>query len=143
MLECLDLAEELSKRNLTIVHGDAHTGNFLLPADDGPVVLIDWQRWDINIATNDLAFLMACQWTPPRRAALERELVEHYYRCLVENGVTDYSWPNCWRDYRESVILSTLIPIGQFRRQQHPSTYWFGAEFSTAAFVDLCCGELL
>jgi hypothetical protein len=105
--------------------------------------LIDWQLWEVNVATNDLAFLMAHKWSPYRRAALERSLLQEYHERLTSHGVANYDWDTCWRDYRESVILMTLVPIGQFRRKQHPAVIWTGLENIMAAFQDLSCEELL
>ncbi len=134
-----------SLQGVTLIHGDAHTGNFMLPHDTArhKVMLIDWHLCDINTAAIDLAFLMALHWSPQRRAVLERPLVRHYYGNLMAHGVTNYSWDDLWRDYREAVIIMTLIPIGQFRRNMPAGVIWFGLQDSMAAFQDLNCAELL
>lgn len=139
-------AERLITQNtVTLIHGDAHTNNLLLPHDDqrGQVVLIDWHRWGIDVPLYDLAFLIALHWSAERRAALEQPLLRHYHAHLLQQGVTDYSWEECWRDYGENVIVVTLIPIGQFRRQMPAGVIWYGMENSVAAFNDLACVELL
>ena len=131
-------------RQVTVIHGDAHSGNCLLPRDEGqPVVLVDWHLWDVGIGALDLAFMIALHWPPSRRAWLERALLEHYYQALRGHGVTDYRWDDLWRDYRESVIIMTLIPIGQQRRGSPAGVIWFGTQDSLAAFEDLQCDELL
>jgi aminoglycoside phosphotransferase len=129
---------------VTLIHGDAHTGNLMLPHDteQGEVVLIDWHLWQIDTAAIDLAFLMALHWNPVRRAALEAHLLRHYHAQLNANGV-DYSWEALWRDYREAVVIMMLIPIGQFRRNSPPGVIWFGLQDSLAAFEDLNCVEIL
>lgn len=132
-------------RNVTLIHGDAHTGNLLLPRDatvDG-VILIDWQLWAINVAAIDLAFLMALHWSPQRRAELEKPLLQHYHKQLLANGVNGYLWDELWHDYRESVMIMSLIPIGQFRRKSPIGVVWFGLESALVAFEDLHCAELL
>src|SRR5205807_2679772 len=59
-------------RALTIIHGDAHTWNFLFSrAGDGPAFLIDWQLWHVDLGARDLAFLIALHWYPSRRRELE------------------------------------------------------------------------
>jgi len=141
-----DLSRRLCDlRDVTLVHGDAHTGNLMLPHDTekGRVMLIDWHMWDINVAAIDLAFLMALHWPLSRRALLERPLLNHYYQELLAHGVEGLTWDDLWRDYRESVIIMTLIPIGQFRRGSPAGTVWFGLQDSLAAFEDLRCVELL
>ncbi|MCI0393843.1 MAG: DUF1679 domain-containing protein [Chloroflexi bacterium] len=108
-----------------------------------PVVLIDWQLWDIRLAAIDLAFLIALHWSPPRRAALEQPLLRHYYEALAQHGVAGYSWDDLWDDYRRAVIIMTLIPMGQFRRGSPAGVVWFDLQDSTAAFQELNCAELL
>jgi thiamine kinase-like enzyme len=52
------LARYHARHNLTIIHGDAHPGNFL-PRDGGgrKVELIDWENGSIDTATDDLAYI--------------------------------------------------------------------------------------
>lgn len=132
-------------RQVTLIHGDAHTGNILLPRDPTrePVALIDWHLWGIDMATIDLAFLMALHWSPQRRALLEQPLLQRYLTSLQEDGVSGYGWDDLWTDYRTAVIIMTLIPIGQFRRNSPTGVIWFGLQDSLAAFEDLHCAELL
>ena len=132
-------------KQVTLIHGDAHTGNLMLPRDKekDQVILIDWQLWDINVAAIDLAFLMALHWSPQRRALLEKSLLRRYYEHLQIWGVSNYDWADLWNDYRESVIIMSLIPIGQFRRKSPTGVIWFGLQDSLAAFEDLNCVELL
>src|SRR6266851_792999 len=72
------LARYHSRRNLTIIHGDAHTWNFFLPRPDGGegVRLLDWEGWTIDTATDDLAYMMAMLWYPDRRRRIERPLLD-------------------------------------------------------------------
>ena len=107
------------RRAVTLLHGDVHPGNILLPRDPARhrAVLIDWHLWEVGPGTDDLAFFIAHKWAPMRRAALEQPLVRRYHEHLVAQGIADYGWDDCWRDYRQSVALTTLAPIGQFRRQ--------------------------
>ncbi len=135
----------IDQQNVTLIHGDAHTGNLMLPhnVEQNRVMLIDFQLWGINVAAIDLAFLIALHWNRERRAALEQSLLRRYYKTLIANGVTNYAWDDFWNDYRESVIIMTLIPIGQFRRGSPAGVIWFGFQDSMAAFHDLHCAELL
>jgi len=145
-----DFLARLSKRlhelqGVTIIHGDAHSGNILLPKNDDKhtVKFIDWQLWDINVGARDLAFFMGLHWSPHRRTILEKKLLQHYYTNLLELGVQEYTWEDLWCDYREAVIVMPLIPIGQFRRNSPPGVIWHGLQNSLAAFEDLKCSELL
>jgi thiamine kinase-like enzyme len=139
-------AERLrAQQTVTLIHGDAHANNLMLPNDhaNGQAILIDWHRWSIDVPLYDLAFLIALHWSAERRAALEQSLLRRYYDHLLRHGVSAYSWEDCWNDYRASVIVMALIPIGQFRRQMPAGVIWYGMEQSVAAFNDLGCAELL
>ncbi len=46
----------LSRRAVSIVHGDAHVWNCFLPRDGGADIrLFDWDSWRLGVATDDLA----------------------------------------------------------------------------------------
>lgn len=134
----------ISQHNVSLVHGDMHTGNIMLPKDgDGQVTLVDWHLWSIDLAALDLAFLMALHWSPARRAALEIPLLRLYHQTLMEHGVGDYSWEQLWGDYRSEVIITMLIPIGQHRRGSPAGVIWHGLQDSWAAVEELDCLALL
>ena len=66
----------IARRDVTLTHGDTHTGNMMLPrSDNDPVTLIDWHLWGIDLAAIDLAFMIALHWPPERRALLEKPLL--------------------------------------------------------------------
>jgi thiamine kinase-like enzyme len=132
-------------RNLTLVHGDAHLGNFLFPKDEGVefAYLIDWQFWHPTIGGTDLAFMMATEWEPEARRNLEKVLLQRYHHRLLEHGVRNYSLEDCWNDYRLSVILvSIFIPVWRW------AVFKWAPDLSTlkncmTAYEDLKCSELL
>ena len=64
-----------SHRHLTVTHGDAHIWNFLLPRAgvSDTVRIFDFDLWDINVPTHDLAYMVALHWYPERRQG-RREL---------------------------------------------------------------------
>jgi AraC-like DNA-binding protein len=99
-------------RALTIIHGDAHTWNFLFPrAGDGPAFLIDWQLWHVDLGVRDLAFLMALHWYPSRRRELELPLIRYYYQALLAHEVANYDFDELWLDYRRCVVRNLTFPI--------------------------------
>ena len=62
-----------ARRNVTLIHGDAHVWNVFLPRDGGDDLrLFDWDGWRIGVAAGDLAYMMALHWYPDRRRRLER-----------------------------------------------------------------------
>ena len=97
-----------SHRNATIVHGDAHIWNAFLPkpGERGDVRIFDWDSWRVDMATDDLAYMMALHWYPDLRRSFERPLLDHYHAELVARGVNGYDRRALDDDYRLSVLLA-------------------------------------
>jgi hypothetical protein len=132
------------QRSLTIIHGDAHTWNFLFPrSGEGPAFLIDWQLWHVDVGARDLAYLMALHWYPGRRREFERPLVRHYHEGLLAQGCEDYSFDELWLDYRRCAVRNLTIPMLYWRRGMKPEGWWPRLECALAAYRDLECDELL
>jgi hypothetical protein len=132
------------RRALTIIHGDAHTWNFLFPrAGEGPAFLIDWQLWHVDVGARDLAFLMALHWYPSRRRELEQHLLHHYHKSLVSKGVDNYTFEELWLDYRRCAVRNLTIPIIFWSRGMKPEGWWHRLECALASYRDLECDELL
>ena len=131
-------------RALTIIHGDAHSWNFLFPrSGSGPAYLIDWQLWHIDIGARDLAFFMALHWYSGRRRELERPLLRRYHGALLAHGVANYTFDDLWLDYRRCVVRNLTIPIIFWSAGKKPSGWWHRLECALAAYNDLECEELL
>lgn len=130
---------------VTLVHGDAHFWNFLYPheAAQAAVHLIDWQSWDIGVGTDDLAYMIALHWYPERRRELERALISRYHQELLRQGVTNYTWPECWLDYRVSAAFNLLVPAGLWSIKAPAAIWWSHLERALWAFHDLGGDELL
>lgn len=131
----------------TLIHGDAHVWNFLHPkeTENGRAFLIDLATSNrIRPPTNDLAYMMALQWFPERRAITEKALLRHYHDTLLSAGVKNYSLEDCLLDYRYSVIAHLFTPVLQQDSKQIPATVWWNNfERISEAFKDLRCDELL
>ena len=99
----------------TLVHGDTHFWNFLYPRteDGNRTYILDWQQQHIDWGVSDVAYLLVLRH-PHRTRANEFNLVQRYYQALVQHGVGNYTWPQCWADYRRAAVEQSLIPI-----------YWF------------------
>jgi hypothetical protein len=131
-------------RALTIIHGDAHTWNFLFPrSGSGPAYLIDWQLWHVDIGTRDLAYFMALHWYPGRRRELELTLLRRYHEALLAHGVVNYTFDDLLLDYRRCVVRNLTIPIILSSRGMKPEVWWHRLECALAAYKDLECDELL
>jgi len=131
-------------RALTIIHGDAHSWNFLFPrSGSGPAYLIDWQLWHIDVGARDLAFFMALHWYPGRRRELELPLLRRYHEALLAHGVANYTFDDLRLDYRRCVIRNLTIPIIFWSGGKKPEGWWHRLECALSAYHDLECDELL
>jgi hypothetical protein len=129
---------------LTIIHGDAHSWNFLFPrSGEGAALIIDWQLWHVDVGARDLAFFIALHWYPSRRREFERPLIEYYYDRLLKYGVQNYSFDELWLDYRRCVVRNLTIPIIFWSRGMQPEGWWHRLECALMAYRDLACDELL
>lgn len=139
------LARYQSHRNLTLVHGDAHVWNCMLPrngkGDD--VRFLDWELWHINTGTIDLAYMMALHWYPDRRRLMERSLLDRYHETLMACGVGFYDRKALDDDYRLSVLWQMMHPIFQASYKFPPRVWWNNLERVLLAVEDLGCRELL
>ncbi len=135
----------LSRRNLSIAHGDAHVWNFLVPkaADSDDVRAFDFDQWRIGVPANDLAYMIALQIYPDRRARIERPLLDSYHQTLVAGGVTGYDRAALDQDYRLAVLWHIAQPVWQWAIQLPPVIWWNNLERIFLAFDDLGCRELL
>jgi Phosphotransferase enzyme family len=139
------LARYHSHRNLTIIHGDSHPWNFFLPRHDGSedVRLLDWEGWSIDVATDDLAYMMAMLWYPDRRRRFERPLLDRYHAELLAQGVGGYDRRALDDDYRLSVLWLITRPVAQAANNIPPRVWWNNLERIMLAVDDLGCRELL
>lgn len=134
----------LSGKNLTVVHGDAHFGNILFSRNsDAPsVLLLDWAVWHINTGPTDIAYLGA--FAPAEvRAKNEQTMLNAYHDRLIENGIKDYSYDDCWLDYRQAALAHMIWPVFWWAFDL-PELIWRGnlvAILSTSD--DLGLGEFL
>ena len=135
----------LSRRNVTITHGDAHVWNCLLPreAGAGDARWFDWDSWHINVGTSDLAYMIAMHWYPDRRRRFERHLLDRYHGALLARGIEGYDRRALDDDYRLSVLFRIMTPVRQAALNIPPLIWWSNLERIFLAVDDLGCRELL
>jgi Ecdysteroid kinase-like family len=134
-----------SHRNFTITQGDAHVWNTFLPRDErsDDARLFDWDSWRLDVATRDLAYMIALHWYPDRRRAMERALLDEYHETLVAHGVRGYDRSALDADYRASVLWQITTPLWQATNGIPPVIWWNGLERIMLAVDDLDCRALL
>lgn len=106
----------LEGRAMTLVHGDLHLGNFLVPrAPGGAFYLIDWDRWRADVGARDLAFMLL-GWPPDRRQLVEQPFLRRYLARLEACGVRGYGWDDLWADYRGCCVRNLFLPVTRHAR---------------------------
>lgn len=131
-------------RALTVIHGDAHTWNFLFPrSGQGIPFLIDWQLWHLDVGPRDLAFMIALHWDRSARQQLELPLLHHYHQKLIEAGVNNYSFDDLFLDYRRCVVRNLTFPIILWSRGSPREAWRNRLDNALAAYRDLDGAELL
>jgi hypothetical protein len=135
----------LSHRHVTIVHGDAHVWNCLLPRDSkgDSARFFDWDSWHADVGTSDLAYMIAMHWYPDRRRRYERPLLDRYHETLLARGVEGYDRRMLQDDYRSSTLQRIMTPVWQATIDIPPVIWWNNLERIFLAVEDLDCRELL
>lgn len=117
-----------SPQHLTLIHGDCHNANFLLPKAEGQAYLVDRQPFDWSLTcwlgASDLTYMMVHWWYPAYRERIEETVLRTYHRELVNCGVTHYDWDQLWDDYRLCAIQSLYVPLAWCAEGSLYSTAW-------------------
>ena len=97
----------------TLCHGDLRLDNVFWgsPDNSSPVTLIDWQIAIKGRGPYDIAYFLSQSVDPAIRAANEEALLKEYHRGLLDSGVKDYSFDQCWDDYRASTMGCLNYPV--------------------------------
>ena len=140
----------LAKPPRTIVHGDLRLDNCFFPATDGsqsPVVF-DWEFCVRGRGVNDVAAFISDTYAPQERRNVEMDLLRLYHLMLADNGVSGYSFEECLRDYRLSMLEVVVfwVVIGGYcdYTGERASLYLHNSlERFDAAISDLASTELL
>ena len=94
----------------TWVHGDLRADNLMFDADGTPTML-DFQIMGQSVGTYDVAYLMSQSVPVETRRNHEDTIVRAYHQQLLDSGVTDYSWEQCWEDYRLCLAFCLIYPV--------------------------------
>ena len=98
---------------ITVIHGDYRLDNMFFPEREGdPITVIDFQLMARGRGPYDIAYFASQSLDVEQRRATERELVRHYHDTLVAAGVRDYSFDDCFEDYRLATLWCAVYPIG-------------------------------
>lgn len=107
------IALDLGREPQTMVHGDFRLDNFFFgrEASDPPISVVDWQICFRARGPYDVGYLLSQSLDPADRRAHERDIVGAYHDALLEGGVRDYDFEQCWEDYRRAVLFCFVYPV--------------------------------
>jgi hypothetical protein len=132
---------------MTIAHGDLRYDNLFF-ADSGEMTVADWQIIVRARGPYDVGYFMSQSLQPAERRACEMDILRAYYEKLLEHGVTDYSFNQCFDDYRISAMFCLVYPVisgGTLDLANERGVELVRAmlDRSVATILDLDCGELI
>ena len=84
----------------TLVHGDCWPGNVMYHGASDSVKLVDFEMVGVGSGPQELAQYLISNMEPAVRRKCESTLIREYYDELLLNGVINYSWEECWREYQ-------------------------------------------
>ncbi|WP_420629969.1 phosphotransferase [Candidatus Leptofilum sp.] len=99
---------------ITCVHRDCHVDNILFGVNEGdaPALILDWQSVGKGRGAYDIAYFLITSVPTEQRRQIEQTLLHDYHARLRQLGVKDYSFEQCWFDYRLAAIgklVGTII----------------------------------
>lgn len=116
----------LAGKGISIVHRDLQPKNILYSPRETKIV--DWQNWQIDTPTDDLAYMIAFFWPQHLRHFQEMPLLQRYYETLVKQGASGYSWDDFLYDYKASIARCIAILLESWTRMNHASGKWQSIE---------------
>ena len=107
-------------------------------------ILSDWQGWNIGVGGLDLAYMIGLMLFPDYRHLIEKDLIKRYHSHLIKLGIKNYSWDNCWYDYKLFTFFNIYTCIWWWNMGTVSSSFfWAKLETSLSTLEDLNCMELL
>jgi hypothetical protein len=109
----------------TLIHNDYQADNLFFAGAGASLTLTvaDWQLTTRGRAVLDIAAFLGGNLDPRDRYAIEPGLLRDYHTLLVNNGVRDYNFEQCWDDYRIAMLfpatrIITIVGIGAAPSEQ-------------------------
>jgi thiamine kinase-like enzyme len=136
----------------TLIHNDYHLDNFIFTTvdDTTKLLVLDWQLMSIGHGVLDVAYFLSSNISIDDRRAYEQSLLKMYHEILVENHVKDYTFEQCWKDYRFAMfdsLFRIVYSVGdgdtRLREEQYIALRDIIAPRIYAAVLDLHPEEFL
>ena len=128
---------ETLRNHRSLWHGDFRLDNLLFDAQDGavPVAVVDWQSVATAPGVIDVSYFLGNSMVETERIKHERDLVTEYHDRLISHGVDNYSFEECWREYRAHALFGLVltIPVSMGVQATERGDAMFGAMARRAA----------
>ncbi len=110
---CESVVDRLAEPPRTITHGDYRLDNMFFGTAGGEPVLtmIDWQISTKGRGVFDVAYFLTGTLEPDERRSKEMGHLKRYHQDLVNGGVGDYSFEQCFLDYRLSALFCLAYAV--------------------------------
>ena len=97
----------------SLVHIDYRLDNLLIDTGIEPprVTAVDWQSISLGNPMTDVAYFIGAGLLPDVRRPIEQDLVRDYHQALKAAGISDYSWEQCWEDYRRATFAGFSVTV--------------------------------
>jgi hypothetical protein len=137
--------KRLAMGKLTLVHGDSHFWNFFLPKNinTDTIRIFDWQGYSAGFGLLNIAQFLGLHMYSDMRERIQNNLLHKYLETLHSVGVKDYTWEECWYDYRLAAIPQLWSPISNWRQNVPVHIWWSKLESGLSIFEDLECKEFI
>jgi hypothetical protein len=100
-------------RPFCLEHRDYRPDNLMIDTS-GPsprVIAVDWQGMRTGRPLNDVALCLAGSLQPETRRAVEHEILRDYHVALVRAGVCDFTFEQCWAEYRRAAFAGFGLTV--------------------------------
>ena len=98
-------------------------------------MIIDWQLMSRGRGPYDVAYFMSQSIGVEQRRETERALVKRYHDGLLAGGVRDYSFDDCFEDYRLACLWCVMYPVAMGGGMAHNErALQIAAELSKRSF---------
>ncbi|MGI9533736.1 MAG: oxidoreductase family protein [Thermodesulfobacteriota bacterium] len=107
------IIKEKGNRKKTIVHCDLREDNLMFGNEElnNEIIIIDWQLAVKNIGAFDVARLVGGSEIILERQGHEFEILQYWYKTLLNEGVEDYSWDDAVYDFKLGALYCLCFPI--------------------------------
>jgi hypothetical protein len=146
----IKLQTSIADRPHTIIHGDYRLDNLFFghPHEGPELAVADWQIACRGRGVFDVAYLLIGGLQPADRKQHEKRLLQLYHDLLVERGVKDYSFDQCWTEYRRMalyVFVYVVISLGtlDFANERGLALFNAWLERAATAIEELNAAELM